>query len=274
MLDKSNFSIEVAVANCSGAMEADTISKNGRSSKSQMSRKNLMNKALLFCIGLCASISLWGQTYSFEGTNNLSFDEDVKIDLNNMILRSCEYIADEPVETGFSIENYKKYTEGNSIVIWFSIKEIYNEFDYCKVTSNKITFGKTKSTKIETVIKINGKNDFDALLKAIESKNSSSSTNTTSTRYSELKGTTWTMIDLSLLDPEPQQDCQFIGNGVLITLKDSMRNNSWTQNDNSVIIKINDNFTTLELNFIDANLMRGTASNRNGGRWSVELRKK
>jgi len=29
MLDKSNFSIEAAVANCSGAMEADTISKTG-----------------------------------------------------------------------------------------------------------------------------------------------------------------------------------------------------------------------------------------------------
>jgi hypothetical protein len=33
----------VAAANNSGAMEADTISKNGRSSKSQMSRENLLS---------------------------------------------------------------------------------------------------------------------------------------------------------------------------------------------------------------------------------------
>jgi len=37
MLQFSDLTIEAAVANQSGAMEADTISKNGRSSKSQMS---------------------------------------------------------------------------------------------------------------------------------------------------------------------------------------------------------------------------------------------
>jgi hypothetical protein len=39
MLNKSNFSIETAVANQSGAMGAETISKNGRNPKSQISRK-------------------------------------------------------------------------------------------------------------------------------------------------------------------------------------------------------------------------------------------
>jgi len=38
MLYQSKFSIETAVANCSGAMEADTISKNGVSLKSLTSR--------------------------------------------------------------------------------------------------------------------------------------------------------------------------------------------------------------------------------------------
>jgi len=38
MLVKSKFLSELAVANQSGAMEADTISKNGQCSKSQMSR--------------------------------------------------------------------------------------------------------------------------------------------------------------------------------------------------------------------------------------------
>jgi len=40
MLQFSNLTIETAVANQSGAMEADTISKNGRSLKSHTSKKN------------------------------------------------------------------------------------------------------------------------------------------------------------------------------------------------------------------------------------------
>ena len=44
MLSNSNFSIEAAVANRSEAIEAETISKNGRNPKSQMSRENLMIK--------------------------------------------------------------------------------------------------------------------------------------------------------------------------------------------------------------------------------------
>ena len=50
MLHKSIFSIEVAVANCSEAMEADTISKNGRSSKSQMSRGLLIFISFLLTV--------------------------------------------------------------------------------------------------------------------------------------------------------------------------------------------------------------------------------
>jgi len=65
MLDKSNFSIEVAVANCGGAMEADTISRNGRSPKSLMSRKNVLKYTkigikqwfLLILIFACLSIT-------------------------------------------------------------------------------------------------------------------------------------------------------------------------------------------------------------------------
>jgi len=40
MFNKSNFSIETAVVNQSGAMEADTILKNGMSPKKLKSRKN------------------------------------------------------------------------------------------------------------------------------------------------------------------------------------------------------------------------------------------
>jgi len=41
MIQYRNLTIEKAVANQSGAMEADTISKNGRNLKSQKSRVNL-----------------------------------------------------------------------------------------------------------------------------------------------------------------------------------------------------------------------------------------
>jgi len=40
MLQFSDLTIEAAVANRSGAMEAETISKNGQSSKSHTSREN------------------------------------------------------------------------------------------------------------------------------------------------------------------------------------------------------------------------------------------
>jgi len=50
MLHKSNFSIETAVANCSGAMEADTISKNGRSLKSQTSKGNKCAFLFFLCL--------------------------------------------------------------------------------------------------------------------------------------------------------------------------------------------------------------------------------
>jgi len=43
MLYKSRFSIEAAVANHGGAMEAETILKNGASPKSQTSRVNKIN---------------------------------------------------------------------------------------------------------------------------------------------------------------------------------------------------------------------------------------
>ena len=58
MLEFSKLSVgatvDTAVANFGGAMEADTISKHGRSSKSQMSRRNLMNK--IFAIAFVMSV--------------------------------------------------------------------------------------------------------------------------------------------------------------------------------------------------------------------------
>jgi len=48
---------EAAVANCSGAMEEDTIFVNGRNPKSQMSRRNYKNvRKLLFVVGVATFI--------------------------------------------------------------------------------------------------------------------------------------------------------------------------------------------------------------------------
>jgi len=55
MLHNINLTIETAVANQSGAMEADTISKHGRFPKSQMNRIKIMY-LISFCYGLIFSI--------------------------------------------------------------------------------------------------------------------------------------------------------------------------------------------------------------------------
>ena len=63
MLQFSDLTIEAAVANRSEAMEADTISKNGRSLKSQMSRINgklfalFILSASTFVFSSCSSSS-------------------------------------------------------------------------------------------------------------------------------------------------------------------------------------------------------------------------
>ena len=69
MLHKSNFSIKAAVANWSGAMEADTISKNGRSSKSQTSRRKLYLPFLL-CLFWTVSLSSYGQNIIINQYNS------------------------------------------------------------------------------------------------------------------------------------------------------------------------------------------------------------
>jgi len=61
MLDKSYFSVETVVANCSGTMEADTVSKHGWSSKSQMSRGKLILVFLVLQFFVC---SAFGQNYT------------------------------------------------------------------------------------------------------------------------------------------------------------------------------------------------------------------
>jgi len=72
MFNFSKLTIEAVVANQSGTMEADTISKNGRSLKSQMSREN-------FLIIVCFALSAMG--IIFSGCNNkIKKDDEIKKD--------------------------------------------------------------------------------------------------------------------------------------------------------------------------------------------------
>ena len=95
MLHKSNFTIETAVANCSGAMEADTILKNGWSSKKQMSRESLIKTVFLFCAIFCTTFAVQGQTFKYTGEfyssdeslamySLLSGDFNITIDLKEL----------------------------------------------------------------------------------------------------------------------------------------------------------------------------------------------
>jgi len=80
-----------------------------------------------------------------------------------------------------------------------------------------------------------------------------------------LVGTIWTWIDVSD-EPGPPEDWQFIEGGILITLRNSQRNNTWVKNSSSVVITINDNYSTYTLQIINKNLT--------GLEWPVELIKK
>ena len=177
MLHKSNFSIETAVANCSGAMEADTISKNGRILKSQMSRENFL-KLIVFFIVICTSVGAWGQTFRFVEKTEDTGEFWIEIDLNkNTILYDGDMCFLPLSERSYSIISFKKYNEGNSIVIGFSINCNGSKYyDYCKVKSDKVIFGNTRSTK-QTVFNT-VQNDFNALVKAIDAKTATTTPNT------------------------------------------------------------------------------------------------
>ena len=58
MLQFSNITIETAPSNQNGTMEADTISKNKRSLKSQMSRSNKCLPLLVICLFAITNCSL------------------------------------------------------------------------------------------------------------------------------------------------------------------------------------------------------------------------
>jgi len=78
MLNKSDLSIETAVANCSGAMEADTISKNGRSSKSQMSRRQFLFYFVVATFSISVVFTSCTKNVRFDGFYQTQSKEDYK----------------------------------------------------------------------------------------------------------------------------------------------------------------------------------------------------
>jgi len=107
MLDKSNFSIEVAVANYGGAMEADTISKNGRSSKSLMSRKNKWGLIIFVCLFFISTYSTYAQEsklriaiidldYNWDSYNeNQKYAMDLTSLLTTKLVNTKKYVVVE-----------------------------------------------------------------------------------------------------------------------------------------------------------------------------------
>jgi len=84
MLQLSNLTIKAAVANQGGAMEADTILKNGRSLKSQMSKGNLFSKIVLFFIVICLSTGLQAQISNELRTAAERGDKEAQYKLGNI----------------------------------------------------------------------------------------------------------------------------------------------------------------------------------------------
>ena len=106
---KINFSIKVAVANQSGAMGADTISKNGRSLKSHTSRgicsgKVVSNYLVIAVLLVSATIMSCSQMSYDENMN-----DDDKVQLLEMLTTSGNVISDVAV----SSVAYKKYEYDN-----------------------------------------------------------------------------------------------------------------------------------------------------------------
>ena len=138
MLHKSNFSIETAVANCSGAMETDTISKNGRSIV------NKIKHAILFCVFICISVGSWGQTtsatikkiwveYDVYQDGEKGMDIHVNFSVSGMLHKqgTCNvwfYYSDE---TKLKDKNDKYATTAGTVSTWEDYKPGYASCTCC-----------------------------------------------------------------------------------------------------------------------------------------------
>ena len=104
--------IETAVANQSGAMEADTISKNGASSKSHTSRRNNILVITAFVALMLSMVACGGGSGSGGGSKSSRIPNGTYIYLSEMIIR--EGGAYRP-EYRYTFSGNKYTFEGNRI---------------------------------------------------------------------------------------------------------------------------------------------------------------
>jgi len=208
MSNKSNFSIEAAVANCSGAMEAETISKNEASLKSQMSRRNVF-KAFLFIVVSTLLFSCRdgnGTTPDDTKSNSLGFiapdnraDPFIFTDSKENSLLAF-YMNQETGKIKSALFN----KDGESLIVRYGINglpigmtvdEYYFIFSNYQENSVDITtFNKNK----ELINKITVKNeDIAQLIKEANSSNLRSGTSDDVSQL-ELEKENWKMASLGL----------------------------------------------------------------------------
>ena len=141
MLNKSNFSVEAAVAN-SGAMEADTISKNVRSSKSQMNRSQFFSHfflASLVVAVVCMSCGGSSSSKSLSGTYSSFFQtKSVSVIFSGNKIKITAEGENEMMDGSFElVEEYKEddFSRGKLVV---TTREGKNEMDYVLEGKGKI----------------------------------------------------------------------------------------------------------------------------------------
>ena len=158
MLKIRKLANETAVAIQSGAMEADTISKYGRSSKSQMSKENLIKSIIVFCFLLCTSAGVWGQ--NVEETidllvNELQFPKKIT-------LTGTEITGEEPspITITFDFINKKihlpKYVLGGILQI---TRIVFEEDGSWKINAKNVESNAPFSEKGELIFASSSKGD-------------------------------------------------------------------------------------------------------------------
>jgi len=140
--------IEEAAANLSGAMEAETISKNGHSSKSQMSRGNyiLVIVVVIFSMAACSGRSsekILNGTWTTERYGNLRYTSHYTFSGNKYEYTDVFQDGETNTKTGtFKLdEEYKEKGFSRGVIIFNSrdgeFKEQYSlEGNTLKIGAN------------------------------------------------------------------------------------------------------------------------------------------
>jgi len=125
MFKFSDLTIGVAVANRSEAMEAETISKNGRNLKSQKSRKNFLNYLVIAVFAISASFTSCGGG-SGSGGRSSSTPSGV-----------CEKLLSALVKKDYKTAASYLYTYGTGYSIEDNAKLFEEDFSYFGISKYK-----------------------------------------------------------------------------------------------------------------------------------------